>query len=139
MLLMLMPTMSMSFSETSAVTVLVVDDENFIRSIVAEALEIEGYFTVQAENACAALDLLHTDPVVDILITDMHLPDDFNGHQLALKARNLRPALKVIFMTGDPVAASKISQQPDLVDGVLVKPFCLDALWQVVESCLKVP
>lgn len=134
-----MPAMSMSFSETSAVTVLVVDDETFIRSVVAEALELAGYATVQAENACAALDLLHTDPGVDILITDMHLPDGFNGHQLALKAYGLRPALKVIFMTGDPVAASRISQQPDLADGVSVKPFRLDDLWQVVESCLKKP
>jgi len=131
--------MSTSFSEASAVTVLVVDDEVFIRSIVAEALELAGYFTVEAEDACAALGLLYTDPGVDILITDMHLPDDFNGHQLALKAYGLCPSLKVIFMTGDPVAASRIAQQPDLADGVLVKPFRLDDLWQVVEACLKVP
>ena len=128
----------MSFSETTAVTVLVVDDETFIRTIVAEALEIAGYFTVQAESARAALGLLHIDPGVDILLTDIHLHGDCNGYQLASKARSLRPSLKVIFMTGDHVAASRISQQPDLADGVLVKPFRLDDLWQVVESCLKV-
>ena len=133
-----MHTMSMSFSKTSVVTVLVVDDETFIRTLVAEALELAGYFTVEAESACAALGLLHADPAIDVLITDMHLTDAFNGEQLALKAYSLRPSLKVIVMTGDPAAASKMSRQPDLADGVLVKPFRLDDLWQVVESCLKV-
>jgi DNA-binding NtrC family response regulator len=129
--------MSTSFSKSSETTVLVVDDETFIRTVIAEALEIAGYFVVEADSADAALGLLHADPGIDVLITDMHLPDAFNGHQLALQASSLRPALKVIFMTGDPVAASKISKQTSLADGVLVKPFRLDDLWQIVESCLK--
>lgn len=132
-----MVTMSTSFAKPQAATVLVVDDEPFIRIVIAEALEEAGYFTVEAENADVALDLLYADPNVDVLITDLHLLGPLDGHQLALKAYSILPALKVIFMTGDDVAASRIAKQPGLTDGVLVKPFRLEELWQMVESCLR--
>jgi CheY-like chemotaxis protein len=132
-----MVAMSASFSEPPTVTVLVVDNEPFIRVVIAEALGEAGYFAVEAENADVALDLLHADSSIDILITDMHLLGALDGHQLALKAYSIFPALKVIFMTGDDVAASRITKQPGLADGVLVKPFRLEELWQMVEVCLR--
>lgn len=132
-----MVAMSASFSKSSAATILVVDDETFVRTMVAEALSEAGHFTIEAENASVALDLLYADPSIGVLITDVHMPGAFDGHQLALKAYNIVPALKVIFMTGDDVAASKIAKQPGLADGVLVKPFRLEGLWQMVEGCLR--
>jgi CheY-like chemotaxis protein len=129
--------MSASFPRPPAATVLVVDDEPFVRVVIAEALDEAGYFAIEAENADVALDLLHADPSIDVLITDMHLLGALDGHHLALKAYSILPALKVIFMTGDDVAASRIAKQAGLADGVLVKPFRLEELWQVVELCLK--
>lgn len=129
--------MSASFFESSTVTFLVVDDEPFIRIVITEALDRAGYFAIEAENAEMALDLLYANPGIDVLITDEHLPGGFNGHQLALKACGILPALKVIFMTGDDVAAARIAKQPGLADGVLVKPFRLDDLWRAVEACLS--
>lgn len=131
--------MSASFPRPPAATVLVVDDEPFVRVVIAEALDEAGYFAIEAENADVALDLLHADPSIDVLITDMHLLGALDGHHLALKAYSILPALKVIFMTGDDVAASRIAKQAGLADGVLVKPFRLEELWQVVELCLKAP
>jgi DNA-binding response OmpR family regulator len=129
--------MSASFFKPPTATVLVVDDETFIRTVIAEALDEAGYFAVEAENATVALDLLHAEPSIDVLITDMHLLRAFDGHQLALRACSIFPALKVIFMTGDDVAASRIAKQPSLADGVLVKPFRLEELWQMVEACSR--
>ncbi|SUE43993.1 response regulator [Roseomonas gilardii] len=126
--------MSASSSKPSAATILVVDDESFVRTVIADALNEAGYFTIEAESADVALDLLRADPGIDILVTDMHLLGALDGRQLALEAYGIMPALKVILMTGDDVAASGIAQQPDLADGVLVKPFRLEELWQMVEG-----
>ncbi|MBC9175651.1 response regulator [Pseudoroseomonas ludipueritiae] len=129
--------MSALFSKPPAATVLVVDDEPFIRIVIAEALDGAGHFAIEAENADVAMDLLHADPGIDVLITDMHLLGSFNGQQLATKAYSIIPALKVIFMTGDCVTASRISKHPGPGDGVLVKPFRLEDLLRMVEACLK--
>ncbi|RKK02765.1 response regulator [Pseudoroseomonas wenyumeiae] len=126
-----------SFSKPPAATVLVVDDEPFIRTVVARALDEINYFTIEAENAEVALDLLHADPGIGLLITDIHLHGALDGHQLVLKAYSIIPALKVIYMTGDFVAAARLGKQPGPADGVLVKPFRLEDLWQMVEGCLK--
>ena len=126
-----------TFSRPPAATVMVVDDEPFIRTVVARALDEINYFTIEAESAEVALDLLHADPGIDLLIIDIHLDGTIDGHQLALKAYSIIPAVKVIFMTGDFVAAARLGKQPGLADGVLVKPFRLEDLWQMVEGCLK--
>lgn len=129
--------MSASFSKPPAATVLVVDDEPFVRIVIAEALDEAGYFVIEAENAEVALDLLYANPGIDILIADMHLIGVLDGHQLALKAYSIFPALKVIFTTEDDVTALRATKQPGLADGVLVKPFRLEDLWRMVEVCLR--
>jgi CheY-like chemotaxis protein len=119
-------------SNHSSATVLVVDDEPFVRVVVAEALAEAGYLTFEAEDAEAALDLLNANPNIDVLVTDMCLAGALDGHQLAIEAYSLCPDLKVIFMTGDSQTASTLERLPGVADGVLIKPFHLEDLWQLM-------
>src|SRR5262249_38693629 len=80
--------------------ILVVDDEKNIRDVVRYVLERAGYRVILADNAEAALVVLHErllEP--QLLLTDIVMPG-MNGLALAAQAHHLRPALPVIFMTG---------------------------------------
>jgi CheY-like chemotaxis protein len=123
-------------SNSSPVTVLVVDDEPFVRVVVAEAIAEIGCLTLEADDAETALNLLSTNLSIDVLITDIRLPGTLDGHQLAIEAYSRRPELKVIFMTGDSHMASKLEKLPSAADGVLIKPFRLVDLWRSVEEIL---
>ena len=82
--------------------VLIVEDEFLIRLTLAEALADEGFEVLEAEDADAALALLHNDPAVGLLLTDMQLPGRMNGRALAAAARETRPDLPVIYTSGRP-------------------------------------
>ncbi len=120
-------------------TVLVVDDEQAIRDIVVEVLEELGCRTLAAEDAAAALALLRSDVAIDLLVSDVGLPNGMNGRQLADAARLLRPELGVLFITG--YAANAVLGQSGLPRGmqVLTKPFTIDRLTGRIEALLKRP
>ena len=85
---------------TAGVTVLVVEDEAMIRMLVVEALEEIGCRVLEVADGPAELDILHSDARIDLLLTDVGLPGGMNGRQLADAARERRPGLPVLFMTG---------------------------------------
>jgi DNA-binding NtrC family response regulator len=118
----------------STATILVVDDEPFIRIVLAEALADAGYTAIEAESAEAAIEMLQSHPNVDVLITDINLNSSFDGHQIALRAQSLFPHLKVIFMTGDLMTDEQFAAKPLIAHGFLSKPFRLDDMWQLVEA-----
>jgi signal transduction histidine kinase/ActR/RegA family two-component response regulator len=81
-------------------TVLVVEDDDGVRSYIAEILRDLGYQVSTAADATSALALIRPPaPPPDLLLTDVVLPG-LNGRQLADAARELRPGLRVLFMTG---------------------------------------
>jgi PAS domain S-box-containing protein len=81
-------------------TILLVDDNDSLRSAVAAFLEIVGYQVLQASHGQEALDMLHTyDGSVDLLITDMVMPH-MSGPELAKRVQPLRPNVKVLYMSG---------------------------------------
>ncbi len=81
-------------------TVLVIDDEEAVRSLIVDVLEEAGYRVLAVQDGIAGLNVLHTDIRIDLLITDVGLPGGMNGRQVADAARIRRPALKVLFVTG---------------------------------------
>jgi PAS domain S-box-containing protein len=112
----------------SGQTVLVVDDEPTIRMLVAEVLDELGYTAIEAANGAAGLLLLQSDARIDLVVTDVGLPGGINGRQMADAARAVRPALKVLFITGYAETAAIGQGQLDPGMQVLTKPFAMDVL-----------
>jgi len=69
-------------AEASPATIIVVDDEERVRAIAAEFLEDFGYLVFQADGKAAALRLLEADPCVQLLVTDIRMPN-MSGLELA--------------------------------------------------------
>jgi CheY-like chemotaxis protein len=108
--------------------VLIVDDEPTVRMLVTEVLEDLGFAAIEAADGPAGLRVLQADGALDLLITDVGLPGGMNGRQLADAARQARPALQVLFITG--YAENAIIGNGQLAPGmrVLTKPFVVDTL-----------
>lgn len=81
-------------------TVLVVEDHDDLRSYSVGVLTELGYQVLEACDGPAALKLLESDAPIDLLFTDVVLPNGVDGRRLAAAARRLRPDLKVLFTTG---------------------------------------
>ncbi|MCX4216399.1 PAS domain-containing protein [Pseudomonas sp. MCal1] len=108
-------------------TVVVVEDDPAVRMLVMDLLKELGYHAHEAEDAKGALPLLESDLRVDLLVTDVGLPG-MNGRQMAEIARQHRPGLKVLFMTG--YAQKAAERQGFLEDGMdmVAKPFSIEQL-----------
>ncbi|WP_347263964.1 hybrid sensor histidine kinase/response regulator [Nitrobacter sp.] len=117
-------------------TVLVVEDEPVVRGIIVEMLHDQGYVTREAADGAEGLRILQLDKPVDLLLTDIGLPG-MNGRQLADQARELRPDLKILFMTGyaDNAANAKGFLQPGM--DMITKPFDLGHLSRRVRDIIS--
>jgi PAS domain S-box-containing protein len=109
-------------------TVLIVDDEATIRHLVDEVLDEVGYTVIGAADGAAGVKVLQSGARIDLLITDVGLPNGMNGRQVADAGRSLRPGLKVLFITGyaENAAVGNGHLEPGME--LLTKPFSLDAL-----------
>ncbi|MBU0564373.1 MAG: response regulator [Gammaproteobacteria bacterium] len=115
-------------------TILVVEDEPVVRSLVVEVLNELGYETLEAGEASEALCITESEQRIDLLISDVGLPG-MNGRQLADIARQQRPGLKVLFATGyaESFAANDFLG-PDMA--VITKPFAIDVFASKVGEML---
>ena len=107
--------------------ILVVEDDEKIRFLSVEALRDFGYTIVQAGDASQALAVLAVTPRVDLLFTDIVMPD-MNGRQLADRARETRPDLKVLYTTGFTKNAVVHNGVLDPGVALISKPFTIDQL-----------
>ena len=107
-------------------TVLVVEDEADVRAMIVGLLQDLGCQVLQAADGSAGLRIIQTGQQVDLLVTDVGLPG-LNGRQLADAAREKRPDLPVLLITG---YAGRALEDTALEPGmeVMRKPFALDAL-----------
>ena len=119
-------------------TVLVVDDEPTVRMLVADVLSDLGYTAVEAADGAAGLKVLQSETRIDLLITDVGLPGGMNGRQVADAARDLRPGLKVLFITGYAENAVLGSGHVDPGMQVLTKPFAMDTLANRIRDLIGV-
>jgi PAS domain S-box-containing protein len=117
-------------------TVLVIDDEPAIRMLVTEALEENGYQVIQAEDGPGGLKVLQTERRIDLLITDVGLPGGLNGRQVADAARETRPELRVLFITGFAENAVVGNGHLEAGMAVITKPFVMAALANRVRELL---
>ncbi|MFC7551154.1 PAS domain S-box protein [Pseudoroseomonas wenyumeiae] len=117
-------------------TVLVVDDELTVRMLVAEVLEELGYVAIEAADGASGLKVLQSDVPVDLLITDIGLPGHVNGRQMADVARQTRPALKVLFITGYAESTVLGNGMLEPNTHVLTKPFSMEALANRIKAII---
>jgi PAS domain S-box-containing protein len=117
-------------------TVLVVEDEPVVRGVILEMLGEQGYRTLEAVDGPSGLRILRTDERIDLLVTDVGLPG-MNGRQVADQARETRPELKILFITGyaESVAISNGFLQPGME--MITKPFDLDHLAQRIRAMIS--
>ncbi|WP_044562392.1 PAS domain-containing sensor histidine kinase [Azospirillum sp. B4] len=118
-------------------TVLVVDDEPTVRLLVTEVLDELGYTTLEAADGASGLRILESDAVIDLLVTDVGLPQGMNGRQLADAGRELRPGLKVLFITG--YAENAVIGNERLPPGLHIqtKPFTMETLGNRIKGILS--
>ncbi|MEH3048276.1 ATP-binding protein [Sphingomonas adhaesiva] len=117
-------------------TVMVVDDEPTIRMLAIEVLSELGYTTLEAGDGTAALRLLATGVRPDLLVTDVGLPGQMNGRQVADAALALVPELRVLFITGYAENAVIGNGQLEPNMALLTKPFAMEALAGKVRGLL---
>jgi PAS domain S-box-containing protein len=117
-------------------TVLVIEDEPVVRGVVLEMLAEQGYRTLEAVDGPSGLKILRSDGRIDLLVTDVGLPG-MNGRQVADQARESRPDLKILFITGyaESVAMADGFLQPGME--MITKPFDLDHLAQRVRAMIS--
>ena len=118
-------------------TILIVDDEPLVRMVAVDVLEELGYFVLEADDAPSALRVLNSRPDIDLLVTDVGLPNGMNGRQLADAVRADRPDLPVLFVTG--YAENAVLNHGHLDRGmqVLTKPFAGDVLARRVAGLTR--
>jgi PAS domain S-box-containing protein len=121
-----------------SVTVLVVDDEPTVRLLVTEVLDDCGYHAIEAADGPTALKILRSNVDIDLLITDLGLPGGMTGRQVAELAREVRPDLKVLFITGFADNAAAGNGHVDASMPMLTKPFTVESLVDKVTQLIPV-
>lgn len=117
--------------------ILVVEDEPDVRRSAVETLLAMGYRTIEAVDSGEALGLLERNSEIDLLLTDVRMPGDMDGAELAFTVRSRWPTIGIVVVSGyfDP----KASRLPASI-GFLSKPYRIKALQEAIELQLdKLP
>jgi CheY-like chemotaxis protein len=115
--------------------VLVVEDDSDVREMVVEMLEHLGCTVIAAESGPRALALLDLGAVVDVVVSDVLMPDGMSGFQLAQQIRARLPHMAIVLtsgMAGDKTVTEAV--EPDLP--VLRKPYRIEDISQAIEAAI---
>lgn len=124
-------------AEGKGEVILVVEDEIAVRELACMALRKRGYQVLQASNGPAAIELWHKNSTsVDLLLTDMVMPNGMSGGELAKELMKRSPKLKIIYTSG--YSPEILKQDSILSQGInfLPKPYDLPALLKAIRLCL---
>ncbi len=127
-------------NESQSETILVVEDEPSVRSVVKRALTKLGYHVIEASDGQEASDQWQEHHErIDLLFTDVVLPGGMNGFELVEKLRESQPNLKVVVSSGYNTESSKLREKgtQDLI--YLPKPYSITDLGKVVRQSLDQP
>jgi hypothetical protein len=119
----------------ASATVLVVDDEDAVRSIAATILQREGYRVLQAPDGNKALELIERLGPPHLLLTDMKMAG-LSGVELARRVQERWPTVPIIFMSGYSSDELALQGAPILSARLLTKPFALDDMVTIVAEML---
>lgn len=127
--------------DRARLSILLVDDEESVRTVLAEAMSESGHRVTQAEDAAAALMALDEGTDADVLVTDLSMPGGMDGLLLIREARNRRPGLPAVLVTGHSGDAAREALQAAAGNGpfaVLRKPVSVEAVEAQIASMLAV-
>jgi PAS domain S-box-containing protein len=116
--------------------ILVVEDDELVRQHLSGLLKGLGYHVLEASAAVEAIGLLEANPDIALLFTDIVMPGGMNGAELAKKAREIRPGLKVLFTSGYTDNAIVHAGRVDPGIELLSKPYSRDQLATRVRRTL---
>ncbi|MBH5386681.1 response regulator [Bradyrhizobium diversitatis] len=118
--------------------ILIADDEDSMRQLVARAIAMDGHETVTAQDGAEALEILiREDGAFDLLLTDIQMPV-MDGIALALSAARDFPDLTILLMTGFADQRERASNLNALVHDVVTKPFSVADIRTAVADALAV-
>jgi signal transduction histidine kinase/ActR/RegA family two-component response regulator len=117
-------------------TILMVEDNNDVRLATAEVLQALGYSVVAAKDGKAALDIIRTEPEIDLVLTDLVMPGGMSGIDLARELRGLGADLPVLLMSGySPLTTPGLGAELDC--GFIAKPFRPAELGKAIDDLLR--
>ncbi len=119
--------------------ILVVEDDELVRNYVVSRLDGLGYRVLEAEDGKAAVALIEKGLDVDLLFTDVVLPEGLNGRQLADEARRLRPDVKILFTSGYTQETMVHHGKLDPGIALLNKPYRREDLARKIRQILDAP
>ena len=124
-------------SRAEAQTILLVEDEPEVRDLVATFLRGLGYRVIEAGDGRAARAVLEGDERIDLLFSDIAMPNGLNGPQVAEIGRKLRPGLKLLFMSG--YREEYLVDSGQIMPGVPIiwKPYENEEMARMVAGALK--
>ena len=115
-------------------TILLVEDESFVREVTREVLRSAGYSVIAARTAAEAARIFEeVEGAADLLLTDVVLPGE-TGMELASRLTRENPDLKVLYITGYAEQMKRCSEQHE---GFLAKPFTSEKLLGAVKEVLS--
>jgi two-component system cell cycle response regulator CpdR len=117
--------------------VLIADDEDSMRALVARAIAMDGHQTVTAQDGAEALEILtREEGGFDLLLTDIQMPI-MDGIALALAAARDFPKLTILLMTGFADQRERASNLSAIAHDVITKPFSVADIRTAVADALR--
>ena len=116
--------------------VLMIEDDPDVRQMAMAMLERLGYVVIEAATGHQALEIAEAGEAIDLVFTDVFLPDGLNGPEAARRIKAVRPGVPVLFTSG--YSADQISGDDLMGDSVqiLPKPYEIEALARKLRECL---
>jgi YesN/AraC family two-component response regulator len=115
--------------------VLLVDDDDAVRTMMSLTLEHKGFEVVSAANVTEALKLITTE-TFDVLITDLHMPNPSDGFAVITAMRHIQPKALTLLVSGYPDVKSAMDAILLEADEIIVKPFETKALADLLHDKL---
>ena len=126
-----------SLAVTGTETVLLVDDDEIVRTTVASMLEDLGYTVLPAQSGAEALAILEKGVKIDLLFTDVVMPGPISGRRLAERAVEIVPTLKILYTSGYTENAIVHNGRLDPGVELLSKPYGREQLAAKVRRVLE--
>ena len=117
-------------------SILIVDDEANIRRVLDAVFTKDGYRVLTAENGRKALDVVSTEPELDVLLCDLIMPD-LNGIEVLKSTREINPFLSVVMITAHGTIKTAVDAMRLGAFDYITKPFDMDEIKLIVKNALE--